>query len=137
MGRAQLRRILRNAIGEKFLKQSLIYEPKDMTSTPASVSESDDDLWLMEVLAAGDNIVANFEDEHSIMERSRVQTHNGIQGETGPKVRETDEWAKMTKKMRLDQVSAPSWSLEDACEMTGVPVSDGFPILRPASDRYL
>lgn len=69
---------------------------------PVSVSDSDDGLLLTEVFAASDNIIANFEDEHSTIERSRVQTRSGIQGETGPKIRETDKWARITKKIRLD-----------------------------------
>lgn len=134
MDRTQIRMFMERSIGPHFEKLSLIYEPPDMTLVPTS--HADHDLQMTEVLAAGDNVVANFEDERSTLERSRAQTRSGIEGEVGPEIRQTDEWAKMTQKMRLDQVSAPSWPLEEACEIAGIPLENGIPILRPVDDQY-
>jgi hypothetical protein len=38
--------------------------------------------------------------------------------------------------MRLNQVSAESWPLEEACFFVGIPIEDDIPVLCPADDQY-
>lgn len=82
----QIQVLLNNSIGQDFIRRSLIYEPEDITSLPAS---TDQDIQTTEILIASEYAVANFEEDTERMARSAAQTQSSVPGEIAPPIRET------------------------------------------------
>jgi hypothetical protein len=82
--------MLKESIGNDFVRRCLIYEPQDTAAKP-----SDQDLMMTEVLVTGENIVVNVEDDTTrTTARSNAQTRSMIPGEVAPKMSDADIWVK-------------------------------------------
>jgi hypothetical protein len=130
----EVRVLVDEVTGDYFEQNCLIHEPDEMTTLPtASVKE---DLNITEILATGEKIAKAFEvdtevDTEADPEADPDEESNEEDGETysGESGWEAEVWSDKATTQKLEQVSAPSAPLVEACNYAGIPIIDGQPTL--------